>query len=642
MKKKGGQYGKKNNKETKQFRVRLRLNEKIIVVLLFAAASAAIAFSAAILYTLVDGSFSFFTDPKVDIIEFFLGDKWIPTGNNPSFGILPLLSGTILIAGGAVVIGMPLGVAAALYLSEFASHRIRSIVKPIIEILAGIPSIVYGFFALMFIAPIFREYFGANYFNAASAIVVIAIMILPIVISISDDALKAVPNHMRKASLGLGATRWETATKIVMPAASSGIIASSLLGLARAIGETMVVLLVAGSVANFTFNPFNEVMTMSAFIAKVATGDIPPGPAVSAAFAVGLALFIITYIINMIAARIVLRIKTGGSLNAKKGVRRNAVARQYIKFIKASTYFLFKIRGALHNFKNRVYKAKALTLERRYLKQRIGKVVVGGSIIIAIVFLLILLFDIFSRGIEGISWTFFTSYPSRFPSKAGIYPVILGSLYLMLLTILFSAPLGVGAAVYLNEFARDTKYTRFLRRIIQNLAGVPSIVFGLMGLTIFVRLFNLGYSLLSGSLILTIMVLPIIIVASEEALKSVPQSFREAARGLGATKWQSVRHHVLPNALSGTLTGIILAISRAIGETAPILFIVAFFAKTAPSSIMDGFLALPSQIFYWSTHPQTEFHTLAASTIIVLLMILFAMNTVAITIRYRSQARRDW
>lgn len=642
MKKKEKQRRKKKYNENKQFKVRLRLNEKIIVALIFAAASAAIAFSAAILYTLVEGSFSFFSDPKVDIIEFFFGNQWIPTGSNPNFGILPLLSGTILIAGGAVIIGTPLGVAAALYLSEFASLRLRSIVKPIIEILAGIPSIVYGFFALMFIAPIFREYFGANYFNAASAIIVIAIMILPIVISISDDAMKAVPNHMRKASLGLGATRWETATKIVMPAASSGIIASSLLGLARAIGETMVVLLVAGSVANFTFNPLNEVMTMSAFIAKVATGDIPPGAAVSAAFAVGLVLFVITYIINMIAARIVLKIKTGGSPYGKKGIKRNIVSRQYLKFMKAAADFIFRIRVTLHNFKNRFCKVKSITLKKRYLKQRIGKAVVGGSIIIAISFLIILLFDIFSRGVEGISWTFLTSYPSRFPSKTGIYPIILGSLYLMLLTVLFSAPLGVGAAVYLNEFARDTKYTRFLRRIIQNLAGVPSIVFGLMGLTIFVRFFNLEYSLLSGSLILTTMVLPIIIVASEEALKSVPQSFREAARGLGATKWQSVRHHVLPNALPGTLTGIILALSRAIGETAPILFIVAFFAKTAPSSIMDGFLALPAQIFYWSTHPQSEFHTLAASTIIVLLTILFAMNTVAIAFRYRAQARRDW
>ena len=247
-----------------------------------------------------------------------------------------------------------------------------------------------------------------------------------------------------------------------------------------------------------------------------------------------------------------------------------------------------------------------------------------------------------SEGIGGLNATFFTSYPSWHPEKAGIYPVIMGSIYLMGLTLLFSAPLGVGAAVYLNEFAKDTRYTRFLRRIIQNLAGVPSIVFGLMGLTIFVRLFDFGPSLLSGSLILTIMALPIIVVSTEEAVKSVPDSFREAARGVGSTKWQTVRHHVLPSASPGIMTGIILSISRAIGETAPILFIVSFFAKTAPSGIFDSFMALPAQIFYWTTQPKEEFHTLAASTIIVLLLILFAMNAVAIIIRQRAQSRRDW
>ena len=212
----------------------------------------------------------------------------------------------------------------------------------------------------------------------------------------------------------------------------------------------------------------------------------------------------------------------------------------------------------------------------------------------------------------------------------------------MLLTLFFAAPLGVGAAIYLNEFAKDTRYTRFIRQIIQNLSGVPSIVFGLVGLTIFVRLFNFGPSLLSGSLTLTIMVLPIIIVATEEALKSVPDSFREAARGVGSTKWQTVHHHVLPNATPGILTGIILSLSRAIGETAPILFIAAVFAKTVPTSIFNGFLALPMQIFHWTTMPQEEFHILAASTIIVLLLILFSMNTIAIIIRHRAQVRRDW
>jgi phosphate transport system permease protein len=304
--------------EENPFRMKFNLRERIIVALLFASASVAIVVSVAIIYTLADGAFTFFTDPLVNLFDFFTGQKWAPSGANPSFGILPLLSGTILIAGGALIIGAPLGVAAAIFLSEFAGEKIRSFVKPIIEILAGIPSIVYGFFALMFISPLFRDLFDATYFNAASAIIVIAIMLLPIVISISDDAMKAVPHHLRESSLALGATKWETAVRIVMPAASSGIIASILLGLARAIGETMVVVLAAGSVAKLTFNPFEETMTMSAYIAKVATGDIPPGVAVSAGFAVGLVLFAITFIVNMVAARVVLQIKTGSNHKIKK------------------------------------------------------------------------------------------------------------------------------------------------------------------------------------------------------------------------------------------------------------------------------------------------------------------------------------
>ena len=270
--------------EKNPFRIKLNLREKIIVALLFTSASVAIVISAAIIYTLAEGSYSFFTNPVVNLLDFLIGTRWVPSGINPQFGIIPLLSGTILIAGGALIIGAPLGVAAAIFLSEFAGNKLRSLVKPVIEVLAGIPSIVYGFFALMFISPIIRDFFGATYFNAASAIIVIAIMLLPIVISISDDAMKSVPQHLRESSYALGATKWETATKVVMPAASSGIIASILLGLARAIGETMVVVLAAGSIARLTFNPFDETMTMSAYIAKVATGDIPPGVAVSAGF----------------------------------------------------------------------------------------------------------------------------------------------------------------------------------------------------------------------------------------------------------------------------------------------------------------------------------------------------------------------
>jgi phosphate transport system permease protein len=641
--------GKKSQlfNEKNPFRIKLNLREKIIVTLLFASASVAIVISAAIIYTLAEGSISFFTDPVVNIFNFLFGTEWIPSGINPSFGIIPLLSGTILIAGGALFIGAPLGVAAAIFLSEFAGYKLRSLVKPIIEVLAGIPSIVYGFFALMFISPIMRDIFDATYFNAASAIIVIAIMLLPIVISISDDAMKAVPNHLRESSYALGATRWETATKVVMPAASSGIIASILLGLARAIGETMVVVLAAGSVARLTLNPFEETMTMSAYIAKVATGDIPPGVAVSAGFAVGLVLFIITYVINTIAAHVVLQIKTGSSYKLKKSKKFdnkeiNSIFMIISTIKKSFSILINKTRTVISKIKKTIKKRKRLTLKQRYLRQRIGITLVGGSIVIAIVFLVILLGNILTEGFSGLNLSFLTSFPSRFPEKAGILPIIMGSIYLMGLTLIFAAPLGVGAAIYLNEFARDTRYTRFLRRIIQNLAGVPSIVFGLMGLTIFVRIFGFGPSLLSGSLTLTIMVLPIVVVATEESLRAIPESFREAARGVGSTKWQTVRHHVLPNATPGILTGIILSLSRAIGETAPILFIAAVFAKTIPSNIFDGFLALPTQIFYWTTQPQAEFHVLAASTIIILLVILLAMNAIAIIIRQRAQAKRKW
>jgi phosphate ABC transporter permease protein PstC/phosphate ABC transporter permease subunit PstA len=615
------------------FYKKVDLKESLIVKLIFIAASLAIVVSLAILYTLVNGSIDFFLSPKVSILQFFIGTKWTPSGTDPSFGILPLLSGTVLIAGGSILIATPLGVGAALYLTQFSNKKVSSIAKPIIELLAGIPSIVYGFFALIVISPILREYFGASYFNAASAIIVMAVMILPIIVSVSDDSLRAVPRELKEASFAMGATKWETAIKVVMPAASSGIIASILLGLARALGETMVVALAAGNVARLTLNPLNQVQTMTAYIAQVATGDIPPGLAVSAAFAVGLVLFAITYIINFIAGRVVQRIQNAGKTNSNK---KN----------KLKTPIKNKTKAKIISSRNNNYEIKKIqsenTLEFRHKIAKLGILSVGSCLIFATVFLGVLMISILEQGLSGISIKFLTSYPSSIPSIAGIYPVILGSVYLVGLSMIFSLPVSVGAAVYLTEFAKDNTYTRILRRLIQNLAGVPSIVFGLVGLTVFVRLFGFGTSVLAGSLTLSLMIMPVIIVTTEEALKSIPQSFREAARGLGATKWQTVRHHVVPYALPGTLTGSILALSRAIGETAPILFIASVFAKVAPGSIFDGFLALPVTIFFWTRHPKVEFQNLAASTIIVLLVILFAMNLIAIIIRQRSQANRDW
>lgn len=281
-------------------------------------------------------------------------------------------------------------------------------------------------------------------------------------------------------------------------------------------------------------------------------------------------------------------------------------------------------------------------LKRRYLVQRVGKALTASSLVFAAAFLAFLVLSVLEQGVGAIDLAFLTNPPSSIPERAGIGPVIVGSVYLMLVAMAFTVPVGVAAAVYLEEFAPDTRATELLQRFIENLAGVPSIVFGLLGLALFVRFFEFDKSVLSGGLTLGLLVLPIVVVASQEALDAVPDDFRDAALAMGATRWQATRDHVLPAAVPGIMTGTILALSRAIGETAPILFLGAVFARNPPSGIFDGFLALPLQIFFWTRHPSAEFHELAAGAILVLLLVLLLMNSAAVVVRQWATARRQW
>lgn len=607
---------------------------RIIYTSLFTTASLSVIASALIIYTLAEGAVQFFRYEEADLLEFITGTDWLPNGRNPSFGIWPLLSGTALVAAGALLIAVPLGIASALHLGEFASPRSRRLLKPIVEVLSGIPSVVHGFFALLVISPFLQRTIDATYFNAASAIIVVAAMILPIIVSISDDAIRAVPRELKEAALGLGATRWEMATRVVLPSARSGIVAAVLLALARAVGETMAVTMAAGSVAALHFDPRLEVQTLTAYIAQVATGDIPPGPATDAGFAVGSALFIITYSVNIIAVG-----ATRRRLGVKKGKIRSFIPNQ----VKRAREIISRTRNQVEHQisqSNPFIPSKYDLFRQR--KERAFRFLISSSLFVGLAFLLILLQTILETGLAGLDFDFLTNFPSYRPENAGINPTIWGSLWLITLTMLFALPAGVGAAVYLTELAPEGFVNQFLRRTLQNLAAVPSIIFGLVGLYVFSRMFGFGLSLLTGSLTLAMMVLPMIVVTTEEALLAVPKSFRDAALGVGATKWQAVRYHVLPNAIPGISTGAILSVARALGETAPILFVASLFSKTAPTGIMDGFLALPLQIFYWTRNPQESFHDLAASTILVLLILLLILNLIAIFIRNRAEARRSW
>lgn len=290
-------------------RRRRRLVESAIGAVLFLCGLVSVLTTVGIVVVLVSESIGFFR--QVPIVEFLTGTRWAPLFRDQAFGILPLLNGTLLIAVGASLVALPVGLLSAIYLSEYATTRVRKIVKPVLEVLAGIPTVVYGYFALAFVTPILRLIFPeTGVFNAASAAIVVGIMIIPMVSSLSEDALSAVPRALREAAYGLGATKLEVSTRVVVPAALSGIVASFILAISRAIGETMAVTLAAGATPRMTLSFLESIQTMTAYIVQVSLGETPHGTLeYRTIFAVGLVLFLVTLAMNLISQRVTRRFR---------------------------------------------------------------------------------------------------------------------------------------------------------------------------------------------------------------------------------------------------------------------------------------------------------------------------------------------
>jgi phosphate transport system permease protein len=279
-------------------------------------------------------------------------------------------------------------------------------------------------------------------------------------------------------------------------------------------------------------------------------------------------------------------------------------------------------------------------IRNRKIKNNIFKGIFIACTLVGIVFLILLMTDMLSKGLKNLNWEFITSYPSRKAEKSGILPALIGSLGLIVLTSLIALPIGIGTAIYLEEYSKDNKFNKFLQVNISNLAGIPSIIYGLLGLSVFVKALRLGPSILSGALTLSLLILPVIIISTQEAIKSVPDTLRQGSLALGVTKWQTITGVVLPYAMPGILTGSILAVSRALGEAAPLLVVgAAVYISFLPTSIMSSFSALPIQIFNWTSRPQEEFQLIAASGILVLMVILLSANAVAVLLRNKYQKR---
>jgi phosphate transport system permease protein len=266
------------------------------------------------------------------------------------------------------------------------------------------------------------------------------------------------------------------------------------------------------------------------------------------------------------------------------------------------------------------------------------------AIFASLVTLVALLIDVVVRGGSSVDLQFFTSAPSRIPSKAGILPALVGTLWVTTLVALLTFPIGVAAAIYLEEYAGRGRWSRLLRINISNLAGVPSIVYGIFGLALFVRLLGLGRTVFAAALTLSLLILPVVIISSMEAIRAVPSSQREAAYALGATRWQMVRRALLPAAAPGILTGIVLAVGRAVGETAPLILIgaVTFVTFVPVNPFEDKYTVLPIQIFNWAGRPQVAFQEISAAAILVLLVLMFLLNLVAIILRARLSRSIQW
>jgi len=555
---------------------------------------------------------------EIGLWNFLAGMDWNPAGPTPSFGILPLIVGTLLVTALAMAIAVPLSMATAIYIAEIAGPRTKEVIKPAVELLAGIPSVVYGFFGLILLTEWIRILFdrpsGSSWLAGS---ILLAIMAIPTITSVAEDALSSVPREFREGSLALGATRWQTIRRVVVPGALSGITAAVILGMGRAIGETMAVLMVTGNAAIIPepiTNVFSPVRTLTGTLG-IEMGEVAFGSMhYHALFGVAVVLLVITLAVNGLARFIIHRIQMTPARS------------------RASGAFMQPVHNLIPVSLPR--QAKRRVIHPR-TTQRFAFLLISLGVVIVLAALGVILLEIIVNGAGAISLEFLTAPPSNLGREGGIFPAIVGTLYLVAGALAVALPIGIATAIYLIEYTADSRLTRGIRAAVDLLNGTPSIVFGLFGFAFLVLFLNFGVSLIAGQITLGLMILPTIIRTTEESLRSIPKSLREGSYALGASKWQTIWRVVLPPALPGIITGAILSIGRAAGETAPIMFTaVVFSSRYLPSSLSEPVMALPYHLFILTTSvPGADNQKFG--TALVLLMMVLSIYLVAILVRRR-------
>jgi phosphate transport system permease protein len=570
-------------------------------------------------------------------------------GGDPTYAIGPFIVGTFYTTIIALIIAVPLGLGSAIFLAEYCPNRIRKILRPLYELLAGIPSVIYGLWgfiafgpylvdkifpmidgSLGLIFPIFRITSRTPPLGGVilTAGLILAIMILPYIITLSEDAIRAVPRGLLEGSIALGTTRWQTIRGVILKKARSGIIASIILAMGRAIGETMAVVMVLGFVTGYPSSLLEPGSSMTAVIAGTFGWAFDQEYTRHAIFGIAIVLFIMVFILNII----VYRIHTKASSN--DGIY-NKIGRQIGKNWNKKTRIMIKSNISVKELKQKYIKPRRLHINEWIIKSIF---VLFASIVV--LSLLLVLTDVIINGGGSLklNYLFEKEIAGGIGGSGGFANAIVGSVILTAFALIIAAPMSIGAAIYVTQYTHKSNlFTRSILFTSDTLASTPSIVFGAFGFVFFVMELNFKVSMLAGGLTLGIMVIPLLLRSSIEALNSIPSTFRDASLALGASKWQTVWKVILPPAMGGITSGVILSIGRAIGETAAIIF-TAGYAFGYTQSLMQPVATMPSMIFSYyemsGTDPILESKVYSAAFVLILLVLV--LNSIARIFQWRS------
>ena len=584
-------------------------------------------------------------------LDEFLSLDWAPTSGH--YGILALLAGSAIVTVGSLAIGVPLAVGCAVFLTEIAGRKVAGVVGTAVDLLAGVPSVVFGFFGLVMLRPLVAGATGGLGFGALTVWLVLAVMIVPTITTLTMDALRSIPMGIREASFAMGATRWQTIYKVVLPAARMGIVNAVVLGMGRAIGETMAVLMVVG---NAPVIPAGIASPLSTLTSQIALDmGYSSGLHRSALFGMGVVLFLISAalvgIVRMVSAEHEGaprrgRGRVGGAMagaetqtapQGKAATAQVSVAKPGTPVNAAGTAAAaVGPASAAEGSRARIQRLLASGAGKGANKGRVNDVMLGvfraAGILTSCVLALIIAF-VAVNGLPVMSLDFVFGWPHGVNAEGGIFPTIVSTLYVTALAMLICTPVAVLAAVYLAEYAKQGRLVTFIRYAADTLSSVPSIVMGLFGYAMFVEAMGLGLSMLSAALALALMMLPIVMRTTEEAIRAVPRYIRWGAYGLGATKWQVVSKIVLPSAFPRIATGIVLAIGRAIGETAVVLYTMGQ-AINLPVTPLDS--GRPMTIHLYELANEGINMQAAYGTALLLMAMILAFNLFARHLSRRS------